>query len=173
MKKNVAYPLKLTAALAMLAAISIICGKYLAIRGGDILRFSFENLPIIFAGVAFGPVAGALVGIVDETGHRSQGTFHQFQDLAHGIVFRSAVELIAAALAGSAGEQSARHHILDDDLQILLGDVLPFRYLFQGSVASVIVLRQIDHDTQCIASFRRDHLVFTNLFSIFAYYTAG
>ena len=57
-------PFKMVAVLAMLAAISIICGKYLAIRGGDILRFSFENLPIIFAGLAFGPFAGVLVGVV-------------------------------------------------------------------------------------------------------------
>ena len=64
MKIEKALPLKVTAALAMLAAISIICGKYLAIPGGDILRFSFENLPIIFAGIAFGPLAGVLVGVV-------------------------------------------------------------------------------------------------------------
>lgn len=65
MKKQ-AYkkPLKLLVALAMLTAISIVCGKYLAIKGGDILRFSFENLPIIFAGIAFGPISGALVGVV-------------------------------------------------------------------------------------------------------------
>lgn len=50
--------------LAMLVAISIISGKYLAIRGGEILRFSFENLPIILAGIAFGPISGALTGIV-------------------------------------------------------------------------------------------------------------
>ena len=56
--------LKLTIILAMLSAISIICGKYLAIRGGDVMRFSLESMPIIFAGIAFGPVAGALVGLV-------------------------------------------------------------------------------------------------------------
>lgn len=65
MKKSL-YPLKVTAMLAMLCAISIICGKYLAIRGGDILRFSFENLPIIFAGLSFGPLAGILVGVVSD-----------------------------------------------------------------------------------------------------------
>jgi ECF transporter S component (folate family) len=57
-------PLRITVALALLAAVSIICGKYLAIRGGDILRFSFENLPIIFASVVFGPWLGALVAVV-------------------------------------------------------------------------------------------------------------
>ena len=64
MKKEALFPLKITATLAMLAAVSIICGKDLAIRGGDILRFSFENLPIIFAGISFGPIAGMLVGVV-------------------------------------------------------------------------------------------------------------
>lgn len=56
--------LKLIAVLAMLAALSIITGKYLAIRGGDVLRFSLENMPIIFAGMAFGPIAGLSVGVV-------------------------------------------------------------------------------------------------------------
>lgn len=56
--------LNLTVVLAMLTAISIICGKYLAIRGGDVMRFSLENMPIIFAGMAFGPLAGAAVGAV-------------------------------------------------------------------------------------------------------------
>ena len=64
MKKSVLFPLKLICVLAMLSAVSIILGKYLAIRGGDILRFSFENLPILFAGLAFGPLAGGLVGVV-------------------------------------------------------------------------------------------------------------
>ena len=63
MKKGV-NSLKITVALAMLAAISIICGKYLAIPGGEVMRFSLENMPIILAGMAFGPIAGALVGAV-------------------------------------------------------------------------------------------------------------
>ena len=58
------FDLKTIVFLAMLVAISIICGKYLAIRGGDIMRFSLENMPIIFAGMAFGPLAGGLVGAV-------------------------------------------------------------------------------------------------------------
>ena len=64
MKTKSSLPLKITVALAMLAAISIICGKYLAFGVGEVLRFSFENLPIIFAGIAFGPLAGGLVGAV-------------------------------------------------------------------------------------------------------------
>ncbi|MBR5140442.1 MAG: folate family ECF transporter S component [Clostridia bacterium] len=56
--------LRLVVFCALLAAISIVTGKYLAFNMGEFLRFSFENLPIIFAGMAFGPVAGALVGAV-------------------------------------------------------------------------------------------------------------
>lgn len=63
-KQRINKNLILVSALAMLAAISIVCGKYLAFNVGQSLRFSFENLPIIFAGIAFGPIAGALVGAV-------------------------------------------------------------------------------------------------------------
>ena len=93
MNKNVTYPLKLTASLAMLAAISIICGKYLAIRGGDILRFSFENLPIIFAGLAFGPVSGVLVGVVADL----------VGCVMVGYTINPIVTIGAAAIGGTAG----------------------------------------------------------------------
>ena len=56
--------LRLTVFSALLAAISIVCGKYLAFNAGDFIRFSFENLPIIFAGMTFGSPVGAVVGIV-------------------------------------------------------------------------------------------------------------
>lgn len=56
--------LKLVATLAMLAAISIVAGKYLGINVGEFMRFSLENMPIILAGMAFGPVAGVAVGVV-------------------------------------------------------------------------------------------------------------
>ena len=48
---------------ALLAALSIVLGKYLAIRVGDTMRFSFENLPILLAGMAFGAVPGVLVAV--------------------------------------------------------------------------------------------------------------
>ncbi len=56
--------LEYLAVAAMLTALSIVCGKFLAIPVGNVLRFSFENLPVIFAGVVLGPFAGAIVGIV-------------------------------------------------------------------------------------------------------------
>lgn len=63
MKSKFSLPLKVTVALSMLAAISIILGKYLAFGIGEVLRISFENLPVIFAGIAFGAIAGMAVGI--------------------------------------------------------------------------------------------------------------
>jgi ECF transporter S component (folate family) len=47
--------------LAMFIALSIVLGKQLSITVGAI-RLSFENLPILMAGIFFGPLAGALVG---------------------------------------------------------------------------------------------------------------
>lgn len=49
---------------ALLCAMSIVLGKYLAIRGGEVLRFSFENLPILLSGMMFGPIVGAVVGVI-------------------------------------------------------------------------------------------------------------
>jgi len=63
-KKCLGNNLRLLAVSAFLAALSIVCGKYLALPVGNVLRFSFENLPILLAGMMFGPITGALVGIV-------------------------------------------------------------------------------------------------------------
>ena len=63
-KKRLGNNLRLLAVSAFLAALSIVCGKYLALPVGNVLRFSFENLPILLAGMMFGPITGALVGIV-------------------------------------------------------------------------------------------------------------
>ncbi len=56
--------LRTTVTLSLLAAMSIICGKYLAFGVGQVLRFSFENLPIMLSGMLLGPVAGMLTGAV-------------------------------------------------------------------------------------------------------------
>ena len=57
-------PLRVSICLSALVALSIVCGKYLAINIPPVMRFSFESMPIIFAGIVFGPVAGAIVGVV-------------------------------------------------------------------------------------------------------------
>ena len=85
--------LNVSITLALLVAISIISGKFLAFRVGDILRFSFENLPILFAGYVFGPVAGALVGVVADL----------LGCIMVGYTINPIVTLGAAALGAVAG----------------------------------------------------------------------
>ena len=55
--------MRVMAMAAILAAMSIVCGKYLAFGVGQVLRFSFENLPVLVAGMLFGPLVGAAVGV--------------------------------------------------------------------------------------------------------------
>lgn len=52
---------KLTS-LAIIIAISIILSKLLGFYITPSVRISFEYFPIIFAGIWFGPVAGAVIG---------------------------------------------------------------------------------------------------------------
>ncbi len=63
-EKRKFVPLKPAVLMALLSAMSIVLGKLLAVNLGDVIRISFENLPILFAGIAFGPLAGAVVGAV-------------------------------------------------------------------------------------------------------------
>jgi ECF transporter S component (folate family) len=51
---------------AVLAAMSLVLGKFLQIPNPfqEVIRLSFENLPILFAGITMGPLVGALVGTV-------------------------------------------------------------------------------------------------------------
>ncbi len=60
--QNLSNP-KVLAISALFAAISFICGKFLAFSVGDTLRFSFENLPLILVGMLFGPTVGALTAV--------------------------------------------------------------------------------------------------------------
>ena len=64
MKKVNNRPLRIAVFSSFLAAMSIVFGKYLAINLGEVIRISFENTPIIFSGLAFGPIVGVAVGIV-------------------------------------------------------------------------------------------------------------
>ncbi len=52
--------------LSALAAIGIILGKFLAFNVTEFMRFSLENITIIFSGIVFGPLYGAVVGAVQD-----------------------------------------------------------------------------------------------------------
>ncbi len=49
---------------ALFVALSIVLGKFLAFNIGDSIRISLENLPILMAGIFFGPFVGGAVAIV-------------------------------------------------------------------------------------------------------------
>ncbi len=53
-------------ALSALSAIGIILGKFLAFNITEFMRFSLENITVIFTGVVFGPLLGAAVGAVQD-----------------------------------------------------------------------------------------------------------
>lgn len=56
---------RLLTRMALLAALSALLGKFLQIPTGlTWMRISFENLPLIFCGYAFGPVCGTLCAVV-------------------------------------------------------------------------------------------------------------
>ena len=57
-------PLLFCVTAAILAALSIVLGKFAAIPIGDSIRISFENLPLILCSVLLGPVWGAASAIV-------------------------------------------------------------------------------------------------------------
>lgn len=57
---------KVTNTLAALSGIGIILGKFLAFNVTEFMRFSLENITIIFAGIVFGPLLGAVVGAVQD-----------------------------------------------------------------------------------------------------------
>jgi len=58
------------ARLSFLIALSIILTRFLSLRvaigGVEGIRIGFGALPIIFAGIAFGPLAGGMVGAVSD-----------------------------------------------------------------------------------------------------------
>lgn len=57
---------RVPAVLSALSAIGIILGKFLAINVTDFMRFSLENITVIFVGIVFGPLLGAAVGAVQD-----------------------------------------------------------------------------------------------------------
>lgn len=61
---NFNKPLRFSVAAAILAALSIVLGKFAAIPVGDSIRISFENLPLILCSVVLGPFWGMGAAIV-------------------------------------------------------------------------------------------------------------
>lgn len=78
---------------ALLCACSVVFGKLPSLNIGDVLRFSFENLPVILAGYALGPLAGALTGAAADL----------LGCVLKGFSINPVITLGAAAVGGIAG----------------------------------------------------------------------
>lgn len=80
---------------AILAAMSIILGKFLQIPNPfqEFIRLSFENLPIILGGIALGPIAGAMIGVIADL----------IGCVAYGYTINPIITLGAAAIGAIAG----------------------------------------------------------------------
>lgn len=63
-KKSRVFTAQKLTIMALMIALSIVLGKYLAINVTTMIRISLENLPIIISAIALGPIGGGLVALV-------------------------------------------------------------------------------------------------------------
>ena len=108
----------------------------------------------------------ALVIFVSQAGYRGERSFHEFDDLADGVVLGGAAELIAAAFAAGTKEEMSCYQILDDDFQVFLGNLLPGSDLFQRYVSVLALLRQVKHDAQGVAASSGNHIISSFVFDL-------
>ena len=64
--KKALFSTRIVCFMGLMVALSIVLGKVLAFNIGDMIRFSLENLSIIFSGIALGPLGGLIVGVVSD-----------------------------------------------------------------------------------------------------------
>lgn len=84
---------KILVRIAVLAAISLILGKFLSFKLEPWGRVSFENLTVLLCGYLYGPLAGALCGAVADL----------VGCLAYGYAINPIITLGACAVGAYAG----------------------------------------------------------------------
>ncbi len=112
--------------VSLLAAMSIICGKYLAFGVGQVLRFSFENLPVMLSGILFGPVVGMVTGVVADL----------IGSLMVGYAINPIITLGAAAVGGVSGFV---FHLFSKNQRISMWLCLALSVLLAHLCGSVII----------------------------------
>lgn len=63
-KQNGIFSTRNLILMAALIAMQIILARFLSIQASDILRISFESVPIVLAGMWLGPLSGAIVALI-------------------------------------------------------------------------------------------------------------
>lgn len=77
--------------MAALTAVQIILARYLSIQVNEVLRISFETIPLALAGMWLGPLGGAIVALVsDVLGTIIYGYGVWFPPIALGPMFFAA-----------------------------------------------------------------------------------
>lgn len=77
--------------MAALTAVQIILARYLSIQVNEVLRISFETIPLALAGMWLGPLGGAIVALVsDVLGTVIYGYGVWFPPIALGPMFFAA-----------------------------------------------------------------------------------
>ena len=126
-KKRIALfgTLKVMVAVSLLVAMSIILGKYLAINVGEVLRFSFENLALILAGIAFGPIIGLVAGVA--------------ADLIGCMLVGYAVNPIVTLGAAAIGFLSGAVYLLLKKTEIPYGAKIAITVFVAHAIGSVLI----------------------------------
>lgn len=66
MSKKSLFSTQTLVTISLLTALSIVFTRVVGIQVTETLRISIGNLPIVLAGVLFGPIAGGLTGLVSD-----------------------------------------------------------------------------------------------------------
>lgn len=117
--------LRVLVCAALLAALSIIFGKFLQIPNPfqEFIRISFENTPIIMAGIFFGPVVGFVTGaIADVVGC-----------VLYGYTINPIITLGAATVGFLSGFVS--HYVFKKNIFLKTA----FSVLFSHLIGSVVI----------------------------------
>lgn len=61
---NRRFPTRMLVSMAMLTALSVVLARFIIPMPNVTTRYSIEQVPIVIAGILFGPFAGAIVGFV-------------------------------------------------------------------------------------------------------------
>ena len=136
--------------------VVIPCGAiFHQIRDGDAIQIFVDDLvqalphrqrtALAHSGAGFRPLSQA--------GHRGQRFLRQAQNAAHGVLLRGLSQAVAAALAPQAFQNLALDQDPDDAFQILFRNLLPLGNAAQRNKFLRLMLRQVDHHPQGIASF--------------------
>ena len=128
-RKKQSRALRVIILCSLFAAMSIVL-KQLSINLGPDIRIGFENLPIIFAGITCGPLAGACVGVVADM----VGGFAIYGSVIPGVTVGACVIGLVSGIAYYIGKLKLVPLIL----RVMMADV--FAHIFGSLLVKTAAL---------------------------------